>query len=160
MLALSLVNNFFRSVSFSLLGNVVEGVGVSHDGRDGHSKLGTDIGSVLAVGGCEDEALVGVVANHDLNALVELSTCQELSRQGRQEITVDDRSVGEAAVGGQADGDRVGELQSLGRELARLLNARHVRPLEEVLEDLLLLVVGCDGCEARRLRDCLGGKSI
>ena len=80
MLALYLVNKLFRSVSFSLLGDVVEGVGVGHDGRDGHSKLGTDVGSVLAVGGCEDEALIGVVANHDLNALVELSTCQELSR--------------------------------------------------------------------------------
>jgi hypothetical protein len=100
------------------------------------------------------------VADHDLQAFVELSTCQQLSGQGRQEITVNDRSIGEAAVGGQADSDCVGELKSFGRELACLFNARYVRPLQVVKEDLLLLVVGRDGCEARGLRDCLGGKSV
>lgn len=103
--------------------DVVKGFGVGGDGGDSDGELGLNIGLVLAGGGCEDEALVGVVADHDLQALVELSTSQQLSGKGRQEVTVNDRSVGEATVGGQADGDCVGELQSFGRELARLFDA-------------------------------------
>jgi hypothetical protein len=104
--------------------------------------------------------LVGVVSNHDLNALVKLPTCQQLARQGRQEITINGRSVGKAAVRGQTDSDCVGELESFGRELACLFDARYVQPLEVVEEDLLLLGAGRHGCEARRLRDCLHRKSV
>ena len=73
--------------------------------------------------GCTQAYLISIVANHYLDLLVKLATRQQLTRQRRLEIAIDDRSIREATVRCQADRDRIGELQLSSRKLTSLINA-------------------------------------
>ena len=59
-------------------------------------------------GGREDEAFVGVVANHDFDGFVKGALEQEFAGQGGHEEAVDDGAVVEDAVARPADLDEVG----------------------------------------------------
>jgi len=99
------------------------------------------------------------VSNHNLNLLVKLTTCQELSRKSRSKVAINNRSISEPTVASQTNSDSVGKLQLSSRNIASLLNARNVQQGEVVLENFLLLVARSNRYETRRLRNSLSKRN-
>ena len=131
-------------------------VGAGEDGRVEHvldvgGHGGLDVGEIGGeegvVGGVvgdgrvgEEQAFVRVVADHDLDVLVEGALQQEAAGEGGREEAVDDGAEAEVAVRRREDLVRVGFDEGGRGQLAGLLDSADVQEREEGLEDLLLLI--------------------
>ena len=104
---------------------------------------------------CEEQALVGIVADHKAQVLVEIAFEQQFSRHLGHKGTVNSWSVGISSVWRSVYLFRVGGNQLRSRKLTSLLHRANIEEAQELLKGGLLLLVGREGIPPRALENSL-----
>lgn len=137
----------------------IEGGG--EDGREGALEIGGEVAVIGHKGRGEKEALLRIVAQHDLHVFVELAVQEQFSGEFRSKVSIDGWAVGECPVLRKTRYGVVRVVQLLGRQVAELIERGDLLlgdkrcEAEGPLENSLVLIVARARDPSGALRDGL-----